>query len=328
MSQGQGAGTERKQLSFFHVMRLGMRVAARNSKLLRYPFWLFDGNCGEGINRKVETHGSPFVAHHAADEEKLSADRRRFFFCDRERELIERLNASLACRPEWSRSSYCLFGDNESGLRLFAETIGSEENPKYAVGLIVIDPNGWYYRSKDGIGVPTNQLIEVAARFPRLDILLHLNAFHYWQLRGKGADALPPYDVLASLSRKHWLVGKISVGQSRFFVAIGRNFATGEHQAIKFYHLESDMGREVMNWAKAGEKGRQMGLFNAALSDVSGISGAPSLQDGEGDRNPRREGPLPVRSGSDRSSPLAPETGHLPAVELLRRPGQSEADLP
>jgi hypothetical protein len=139
---------------------------------------------------------------------------------------------------------------------------------------------------------------------------------------------MPPDEVLSSVSRKHWLVGKISVGQSRFFVAIGRNFATGDHQRIQFYHLESPMGREVMRWAEWGERGRQMGLFNAALSDLSGISGASALQDGEGNRDERREEPVPVRSGSQRGASLATEAGHLPAVELLRRPGQPEADLP
>src|SRR6476619_5345959 len=96
--QGQGLGTEKKQKRFASAMRIGMKIFADHPKLQPYPYWLFDTNCGSGINEKVGVLGSPLTAHKMARDAGLSENRRMFFFCDKDAEKIAELRQHLSGR--------------------------------------------------------------------------------------------------------------------------------------------------------------------------------------------------------------------------------------
>lgn len=316
--QGQGAGTHRKQELFYHACVLGMRVAT--AKLSRFPFWLFDGNCGSGYNEAVGVDGSPIVVHLAADEAEISPARRQFFFCDHDQQRLHTLQSALGSRPVWQDRSYLIPGDNERAIEVFAECIAARENPKFAVGAIIVDPNGYFYRNRNGEGPPIAPLIEFTRRFPRIDLVMNLNMRTYHLQRGKGHDVPPPDDVLDCINRRFWLVGKISVGSSRFLVAVGRNFATGDHRRVKLFDRQSDYGREVMLWANSQ---RTEDLFDAPLSDLPGISPSSGVSSGADDSVAQRQSSMPLRrAGNGGSSQAISAMGHV------RRPREPGADLP
>ena len=86
-----------------------------------------------------------------------------------------------------------------------------------------------------------------AAKFPRIDIILNLNARTYRMQRGDGQAVMPPRDVLASLHKRHWLVRRTRFGSGNdWLLSIGRNVETGEHRAMGFHKLDSPMGRDTM----------------------------------------------------------------------------------
>jgi len=303
--QGQGVGTARKQELFFHANAVGMRIFVSKPQLSRFPFWLFDGNCGSGWNDEVGVIGSPINAHLVADQLGLAASRRQFYFCDRNQTSMLALQARLAADPAWEACSYLHNGDNEEGLALFGQRIVDREKPEFAVGAVIVDPNGWFYRDRKGEGPPIDGLQAFAQQFKRIDIILNLNVRTYClqkgQLqKGRGPDVMPPREVLSCLHRENWLVGQIKVGQSRFWVAVGRNVATGDHRRVGLYHLDSEEGREVMLFA---ESGRQGGLFNApsisALPNVQRVSKTSSVPLGSRAGDASGERPVQVRRPSD-----------------------------
>lgn len=299
-TQGQGVGTQRKQELFYHANAVGMRIVAKHPKLSRYPFWLFDGNCGSGWNDEVNVIGSPITAHLAADYVGLTVDRRRFHFCDRDRESMLRLQARLANDPAWEAASYLSIGDNEEGLELFAQCITAQEKSAYALGAVIIDPNGWFYRNANSDGPPTEGLRLFARRFPRIDVVLNLNVRTYQLCKGQSIDVPSPIDVLRSLTRQHWLVGWIKMGNSRFLVAVGRNLETGDHRKVGLHHLDSEEGRVIMSFA---EGGRQGDLLDAppitALSNISGVSSPSCVSGGAGSGLGASAGIVPLRRPGD-----------------------------
>lgn len=298
--QGQGTGTARKQELFYHANAVGMRIFMSKPQLARYPFWLFDGNCGSGWNDEVGVIGSPVNAHLVADRLGLAASRREFYFCDRNRDSMLALQDRLAANPAWEACSHLHVGDNEEGLALFGHHVAKREKPEFAVGAVIVDPNGWFYRTPKGEGVPIDGLRIFTQQFQRIDIILNLNVRTYSMQKKKGDNVMPPTGVLSCLHRKHWLVGQIKIGQSRFWVAVGRNVPTGDHRKVGLYHLDSEEGREIMLFA---ETGRQGGLFNApdiaALPNIQRVSQAPGLPLSSGAGNAAGERTVPMRRPSD-----------------------------
>jgi len=303
--QGQGIGTARKQELFYHANAVGMRIVVSKAQLSRFPFWLFDGNCGSGWNDEVGVIGSPINAHKVADWVGLAASRRQFYFCDRNRASMVALQDRLAADPAWEACSHLLNGDNEEGLALFGQRIADREKPEFAVGAVIVDPNGWFYRDRKGEGPPIDGLQAFAQQFKRIDIILNLNVRTYVLQKGQaqkghGPGVMRPTEVLRCLHRNNWLVGRIKVGQSRFWVAVGRNVATGDHRKVGLYHIDSKEGREVMLFA---ESGRQGGLFDApdiaALPNLQRVSQAPGLPLSPSAGNASGERTVPMRRPGD-----------------------------
>jgi hypothetical protein len=240
VSQGQGAGTLDKERRIAAAVSISARIADK-PRFAGYPFWILDCNAGSGWNAKVNVPGSPLVLS------EIAAGFRHLrpvsCFCDRDAVAIAELRRRLAPYPQ----SIILHDDNEVALQRFAATIRQREpNPHYALGVVLVDPNGYWYRSADGNGVPVIGLSAFVWEFPRIDLVLNLNAYTYQLQRGKGDAVLAPGDVLASLNRKHWLVARTYVGQSRFILAVGRNWPVGDHKALGFYHAESPQGQAIL----------------------------------------------------------------------------------
>jgi hypothetical protein len=242
--QGQSIATVDKERRIAAAMSVSMRIANKAFGRKGYRYWHFDANAGNGWNHEVGVPGSPMVFWHVAST-CLPHMEPAPFFCDRDAMAIEQLRARLGHLPA-AAGSFLLPYDNEAGLTQFAATIRISEKPHYAVGSLIIDPNGYYYRNAKGIGAPIAGLQWFVREFPRIDIILNLNMRTFHLQRGSGHAVATPASVLASLNRKHWLVSRAG-GQSRHLLAVGRNMATGDHKALGLYDIDSDVGRKILN---------------------------------------------------------------------------------
>jgi len=244
MGQGQSVSTIDKERRFAAAMSVSMRVANARFAGKGWRFWHFDANAGCGWNHAANVPGSPLVFWHIAHECLLGMQPAPYF-CDHDPIAVEQLRSRLAGDPA-AAGSILLPGDNEDGLRLFASRIRHAENPKFAVGAVMIDPNGYFYRSAKGIGAPVAGISAFAAEFPRIDLILNLNMRTFLLQRGAGHAVEPPRAVLDGLRKKHWLVARAG-GQSRHLLAVGRNMPTGDHRAIGFHYADSQLGRKILD---------------------------------------------------------------------------------
>lgn len=253
MSQGQSIVTIDKERCLASALTIGMKIADAKLGQWNYPYWHFDANAGSGWNEEVGVDGSPVVFHLIADA-LLRGLKRRAFFCDHNGNAMNRLYVRLA---KWSDTSCCFPSDNEKALAVFAECIRQTENkPDLAIGSVIVDPNGYWYRNANGEGAPVKSLTRFAAEFSRIDIILNLNTRIFKMQRANGQDVLGPRDVLASLRKKHWLVRRTQAGGDQFLLAVGRNIETGDHQRLGFHQLDSDAGRHIMTLAEGKRQGK------------------------------------------------------------------------
>ncbi|MFZ0916988.1 MAG: hypothetical protein WAN04_08860, partial [Candidatus Udaeobacter sp.] len=240
--KGQGQSIDAtidKERCLGSALTIGMKIA--NAHFAGWPYWHFDATAGSGHNDIVDVPGSPVVFHVAADT-CLTAMKRQGFFCDKNVAALKELKLRLG---KWMSSSYLLPGDNEEALEVFAERIRqSGDRPRYAVGSVIVDPNGYWYRNKTtGDGPPIAGLLRFVAEFPRIDIILNLNARIYRLQRANGHHVNSPQDVLINLRKSNWLVRHTRYGSSNdWLLAVGRNVATGDHRKIEFHRLDSEKG--------------------------------------------------------------------------------------
>jgi hypothetical protein len=249
--RGQGQSVDAtidKQRCLGSALTIGMKIASKFTG--RFTYWHFDANAGSGHNDMANVPGSPIVFHTIADA-CLNGMRRQAFFCDCNSEALKHLGSRLG---GWAMSSKLMWGDNEDHLATFAQYIGSTENPMFAVGSVIVDPNGYWYRNGGGLGAPTNALPIFARNFPRIDIILNLNLRTYWMQRAHGHAVLLPRDVLARFHKDFWLVRYNKVGNGRFLLAVGRNVETGDHRKLGFHKLDSPEGHDAMTSAEGGRQ--------------------------------------------------------------------------
>ena len=219
-----------------------------------FSYWHFDANAGSGHNDLVDVPGSPVVFHVVADA-CLSGMQRRAFFCDLNVAALADLQARRLT-VVWKKAFHLIPGDNEEGLEVFARDIlQSRERPQYAIGSVIVDPNGWFYRNAQGYGAPVNNLIQFAATFLRIDIILNLNARTYRMQRAHDHRVLPPREVFRALKKEHWLVRWTHHGGNDWLLAVGRNTITGDHKKLGFFRLESPEGEEIINRVEGGRQG-------------------------------------------------------------------------
>lgn len=246
--QGQSLATIDKERCIGSALSLGMQVAA--SKLSRYTFWHFDANSGCGWNDKVDVAGSPLVFWALADQRMPHMDVRAFF-ADWHRPSMDSLLERLKPMGRAEARSYLLPGDNAEGIEVFAEAIRqSGDRPQFAVGSLIVDPNGYFYRNQKGEGAPVEQVLAFAREFPRIDIILNLNVRTYRLQKSQGHALLMPREIFAALDKKHWLVRRTHCGRDEFMLAIGRNFPTGEHKGLGMHGLSTEAGQHVISLAE------------------------------------------------------------------------------
>lgn len=245
MRQGQSASTIDKERRIAAAVTVSMRIANARFGGKGFRFWYFDANCGSGYNHQVNVPGSPLVFWHVK-QDCLTAMDPVPYFCDRDPIVIEQLRQRFNAHPE-TAGSIVMNCDNEDGLRTFADQIRrSGEKPRFVVGAVLLDPNGYYWRGADGNGVPIRALQWFTQEFPRVDIILNLNMRTFFLQRGAGHNVMPPAEVLASLNRSNWLVAQAG-GQSRHLLAVGRNMEVRDHKALGFYLADSAEGRAILS---------------------------------------------------------------------------------
>ena len=257
-AQGQGATTEFKLRGIQAAITVTMRVAT-GPHLVRFPYWHIDLNSGCGINHDAGCIGSPLAFLQAASSLKPNY---RAFFCDIREEAIAELKGRVGTNSRCT----LLRGDNRIALPLIAERIrGLERKPRFAMGTVLCDPNGYFY----GDSVPADQLADFCREFPRIDIILNLNVRTRRLIRGciekrragwEDVRCLRLDELPSFLNRRHWLIRNlISKGGDQFVLMVGRNYRLGDHRALGFHHLESVAGQAVL----AAVEGLRGGLEQA-----------------------------------------------------------------
>jgi hypothetical protein len=256
-SQGQGASTPDKERRIGAALAVSAKIA--NSKFGRFrpPFHILDTNCGSGWNKAADCPGSPIVAHVIADQH-LPQMRPHLFACDISSDMIKRLRVRLQAEPHHLARTFLFEGDNEEAVRLFAGGINRmERNPQHAVGAIIVDPNGYWYRSREGLGAPINTLPRFCQRYPKIDLILNLNMRWFRMARAHpwGTVVEDPITLLLRM-KSHWLVSRPGNGSTSFLIAVGRNIPTREHRALGFHALSSDEGKSIVAAACGGRQTR------------------------------------------------------------------------
>ena len=263
MKQGQGASTIRKEQGFRQLFCDSLRLASAPT-ISRYPFWHIDLNAGSGHNDLVGCDGSPV----AFGQEAMGAGRfYRSFLVDRDFESIASLRQTMVAVPMPDDSTRAFLAcDNAEALPAIASRIRSQENPAYAVGLVLCDPNGWK-------GVPFDALAAFAAEFPRIDIVLHLNCnlfrsvagcklSRHEHIREGFADWPSPEEVVARLCRPNWLIRNVSrAAGHNFTTLLGRTSSQGIRQFADFFPLSSLTGRQILTTLRRVDGTDQLRLF-------------------------------------------------------------------
>jgi hypothetical protein len=259
-TQGQSRATIDKERRIGSLLSISMQVAASKFSGGRWNYFHFDANAGSGWNEVVDAPGSPRVFWDLADRHLANMPFHAFFA---ERSL-SRAHALLRAVPDLPQGSgsYVFARDNQEVLAVFAQFIRDHDRPAHAVGTLIVDPNGWFYRNSHGEGAPVTGLYEFANEFPKIDIALNLNARTYRLQRGDGQCVQGPEEIMQQFRKEHWLVSYANYGGNTYFLAVGRNKIRGEHKALGMYALESEQGRYIINLIEGRRQGT---LFDAAI---------------------------------------------------------------
>jgi hypothetical protein len=218
----------------------------------------------------VNAPGSPLVFWQVA-RTCLAGMEPAPFFCDLDLIAMRELSRRLADDRD---KSVLLPGDNQEAIEVFAELIRRSERPKFAVGSLLIDPNGYFYRDRVGRGAPVDAVKWFAREFPRIDLILNLNVRTYQLQKSQGHAVQSPATLLPSLGKANWLVGQAYVDHARFLLAVGRNTPTGDHRALGLHHLESPEGQWILNLAE--------GKRQHELPELSRVPAASGVSRGAG----------------------------------------------
>jgi len=256
-SQGQSLVTIDKIRGIGSALSIGMRTAA--AKFPWAPYHHGDTNAGSGMNEEVSAlvgepvPGSPVVAVRTA--EAIGLPGFRGMFC----EMDQTRAKTLATKHLAGRTDCTVFcGDNAEFVDAFAESIRrSGDRPQYAVGSIVVDPNGWFTRNKNNSGVPVQQLLAFGHEFPRVDVVLNLNVRTYQMMRQHpNFQPMSAPEIMAAMGKSHWLLSAPkSVGGDKFIIMIGRNFATGDHRRLGLFRADSEEGRAALQAVEPKRQG-------------------------------------------------------------------------
>ena len=239
--QGQSDITEFKQRGLEAAFTVNLKVFQAKFKG-RFRYFHFDLNCGSGTNEDFGCIGSPIAFIRAAE----SAGVNDYFagFCDINEQHLEALQG----HKEIGENDQCFMfhGPNASLIEAIPEIIEARgEKPKYAIGMILADPNG--------TEVPLEQMEWLSRICPRMDIVINWNSTQFKRDFGAFGQGRPTLDgAMRRLRKAHWLIRE-PVKAWQWTLVIGRNVEVGDHKALGFYRLESEKGQEIFD--RCGFKG-------------------------------------------------------------------------
>lgn len=266
LTQGQGPGTLDKERKIGSAESLGMSIAnglaKRHVWRQRLPYFHLDLNAGSGWNDIAGCPGSPVVFMELA-RRVITAMPVFAWFCDINPAAIARLEQWLIYHGHLPCPGISLVcEDNRSVIARFAEQIRRRDRPEHALGSLLCDPNGWFYRNKkDGNGVPVDEVFAFAEEFPKVDIIFNINYRFYAQAGGArdklgyDFDVLSPEEICTRLQRQHWLFSRQHLGgTNRFWLGVGRNVLTGDHKRLGLVHADSPEGRQIFDIVSGGRQ--------------------------------------------------------------------------
>jgi len=231
--QGQSElATEAKERGFSAALAVNFRVFQSITNVPHASYQHFDLNAGCGINDQVGVIGSPLVFQY--ESARCGLHRYDAYFCDHSLDAVNGLKTCLA--PADGGRMHVIHGDNaqfcEHIPRLIRE---AGEREKYALGSILVDPNG--------TSIPLDAVAKVAHQCPRLDVFIGIAAT---ALKRAAAYQVPSIrDIVHQIPKRHWLI-RTPIGPWQWTMLLGRNFAVGEHRALGFYDLDSESGQEIL----------------------------------------------------------------------------------
>lgn len=240
--QGQSQdATEHKERGIIAACSVSLRIFAAKFRASPYRYFHFDINAGTGWNDEVNCIGSPVAFVRAAASQGI--DRFNGHFCDIDADACR----ALLANSEVGADERCIVfhGDNRGLVPAIPDLIRAvRENPRYAIGTVLVDPNG--------CDVPIAELAELNRIAPRLDFIVNWNAtaFKRNRMANGGVDL---ETAIKRLGKKHWLIRK-PISAHQFALLVGRNMKVGEHRALGFYDLATDLGRSIferLNYTKS-----------------------------------------------------------------------------
>jgi len=260
--QGQGLSTIDKERRIAGMLDINMRIVRA-----RCPGAIFrhiDLNAGCGWNAEFGVKGSPLVFVELAEKYLAGRWEAVFYEIDEARatELWMRLRGIPRCTV--------LPLDN----RTFRER--AVHMAPDAVGAVLADPNGWLYRSPQGIGDPVEEMAQFFREHRRMDLIANLNLRFYKSARGAarklathaGAFSMPSLEQMPQLfSKRHGLIGtRLHNGHTTFVQIILRNIPTNDYKALGWYHLDSPEAAEIYRYAETSAEERN-GQLSFDLGD-------------------------------------------------------------
>jgi len=133
-----------------------------------------------------------------------------------------------------------MFGIVEVGnsKELVCKLLGSDTQ----YGIAYLDPYGGEDLYKDAI--EASRIL--ASKYPKLDIVLNVNATSIKRPRGAGFTNLFLIDMLDSITKKSWIISE-PYGKHQWTFAIGTNWPDwAEWESAGFYNLDSKDGQEIL----------------------------------------------------------------------------------
>jgi len=262
--QGQGGTTEWKERGILAALALNLKLCTHPAKFhSRFNYWHLDLHSGSGWNEEVNCVGSPLAFLEVIRD--FPDKRYQAFFCDHNPQLIDQLRV----RPEIAMNGRCYVfcKENREILPVFAAAIRSSgDKPRYAMGSILVDPNGCCF----GDAVPMQELQTFCREFPRIDILVNFNLRTWRMIRGcidkgmkgfLGRTCPAPSDLRTLFKKEHCLIRDTLIrGGDPFIFWIGRNYPMGEHPALGFFSLDSPRGQLILRRIEQPEIMKQEAL--------------------------------------------------------------------
>ena len=237
--QGQSITTEWKERGISAACTIGLRIfkATVQGKarfgIDRFRYFHFDLNAGGGFNTEANCIGSPVAFMRAAHAQQI--DRVAVHLCDWDEAAIR----SLLANPEIGQDERCRIhhGDNRGLVPAIPNILRMYgEKPQFAIGSVLADPNG--------TDIPVEELAALSTLAPRLDFIINVNATAFKRCQRGGE--IP--DLIQQLNKKHWLIRR-PTSRHHFTLLVGRNIPTGDHAALGFFNLSTDIGQHLLRQA-------------------------------------------------------------------------------